>query len=268
MLTFRDLIKAFKEIGLSSESQVLVHASPPALDGVTGGAETLAGSLIATAHLIITPTFTTKAMITPPFGPEENAIYYSVSESEEAVGEHFNEDLPADEALGEFAEVIRRHPEAQRSNHPLLSFAGVNATEILASQTLVDPWAPIKELANADGDVLLFGADHTADVSIHYAEFLVGRKQFLRWAMWEDKVVEVPHWPGCSKGFQRISSKLAGVVRDVMLANSSLQAIPLRDLINIATGWIREDPEALLCQEPECQYCGIVRTSPHVHSGS
>jgi aminoglycoside 3-N-acetyltransferase len=268
MLTFRDLVKAFNEIGLGSESQVLVHASSPALGGVAGGAETLAGSIMTTVHSIITPTFTTKAMIIPPFGPEENAIYYGASESEEAVGEHFHMDLPADEVLGEFAEVIRRHQKAQRSTHPLLSFAGVNAMEILATQTLEEPWAPIKELANADGDVLLFGVEHTMNVSIHYAEFLVGRKQFLRWAMWEDKVVEVPHWPGCSKGFQHISSKLAGVVRDASLTNSILQAIPLRDLINIATGWIREDPEALLCHESECQYCDIIRASPQVHSGS
>jgi aminoglycoside 3-N-acetyltransferase len=261
MLTYRDIIKAFHELGLVSESKVLVHASIPALGEVSGGAETLVGALLATANVVVTPTFTAKAMITPPFGPEDNAIQYVASQEHETILEQFHEELPADQALGELAEIIRRHPKAQRSAHPLLSFAGVNATDFISSQSLEEPWAPIRKLADADGDVLLLGANHTANVAIHYAELLAGRKQFLRWAIWEGKIVEVPHWPGCNKGFQSITDKLEGVVREEAIGDTSSQAIPLRDLINIAKGWIREDPEALLCQDPNCEYCRIVRSA-------
>jgi aminoglycoside 3-N-acetyltransferase len=261
MLTYRDFIKAFHELGLVSESNVLVYASIPALGEVSGGAETLVGALLATARVVVTPTFTTKAMITPPFGPEDNAIQYIASEENETILEQFHKELPADPALGELAEIIRRHPKAQRSDHPLLSFAGVNAADFLSSQSLEEPWAPIKNLADADGDVLLLGVDHTANVAIHYAELLAGRKQFLRWAIWEGRIVEVPHWPGCTKGFQSIAEKLEGVVREKALGGGFAQAIPLRDLINIAKGWIREDPEAMLCQDPGCEYCKVVRIS-------
>jgi aminoglycoside 3-N-acetyltransferase len=260
MLTYRDFIKAFHELGLVSESKVLVHASVSALGEVSGGSETLVGALLATVQVVITPTFTTKAMITPPFGPDNNAIRYVPSQEDETILEQFHMELPADQALGELAEIIRCHPKAQRSAHPLLSFAGVNAADFLSNQSLEDPWAPIKQLADADGDVLLLGVDHTANIAIHYAELLAGRKQFLRWAMWEGKIVEVPHWPGCTKGFQSIAEKLGGVVREEALGDAFAQAIPLRDLINIAKGWIREDPEALLCQDPNCEYCRIVRS--------
>jgi aminoglycoside 3-N-acetyltransferase len=261
MLSYRDFIHAFQELGLTTESQVIVHALLPALGEVSGGAKTVVGSLMASVHSIITPTFTTKAMIIPPFGPDNNAIQYEASGSVECIGEPFHEDLPADQALGELAEISRCHPQAQRSNHPLLSFAGVNADDLLSDQSLENPWAPIKHLAEADGDVLLMGADHATNISLHYAERLAGRKQFLRWAMWEGKVVEVQQWPGCSKGFQSIASKLDGVVRVAPLGEAVLQAIPLRDLINIAKGWIQEDPEALLCLEPDCEYCMVVRKS-------
>jgi len=265
MLTYRDFIKAFQELGLISESQVLVHTSLSALGGIAGGAETIAGALLATVSVVITPTFTTKTMIIPPFGPEDNAIHYDSSNQGETIGEPFRIDLPADRALGELAEVIRRYPRAYRSNHPLLSFAGVNAKDLLSTQSLEDPWAPIRRLADSDGDVLLIGVDHRANVSLHYAGLLAGRKQFLRWAIWDGKVVEVPNWPGCSKGFHSIAPKLEGVVREAPLGSTSLQAIPLRDLVNIAKGWIREDPEALLCQDPDCEYCRIVRASQNAN---
>jgi len=261
MNSYRDLIRAYLELGLTPESQLIIHTSPQAISGIVGGVETLAGSLLASVHCLITPSFTKKAMIIPPFGPEDNAISYDSPKDEESIGEPFHKDLPADPEVGELAEILRRHPKAGRSEHPLLSFAGINAAELLSAQSLADPWAPIKGLADADGDVLLFGADHTANISIHYAELLANRKQFLRWAMWECKVVEIPHWPGCSKGFPKITSKLGGVVREVSLDGASLQTIPLRDLINIAKGWILEDPKALLCDEPDCLYCNLVRVS-------
>jgi aminoglycoside 3-N-acetyltransferase len=261
MYSYRDLIKAYHELGITPESQLIIHASSHAVSEITGGAETLAGSLMASTCCLITPSFTKKAMIIPPFGPEDNAISYDDSKEEESIGEPFHIELPADPEVGELAEILRRHPGSQRSNHPLLSFAGINSAELLSAQSLEEPWAPIKGLAKADGDVLLFGADHSANISIHYAELLANRKQFLRWAMWEGKVVEVPHWPGCSKGFPKIDSKLSGVVREVSIDGTFLQTIPLRDLINIAKGWILEDPDALLCDEPECQYCNLVRIS-------
>ena len=85
MITYRDFIRGFQELGLNSESKVLVHASLPSLGGVSGGVETVVGALLATAHVVVTPTFTTTAMIIPPFGPEDNAIQYRSMEENEHV---------------------------------------------------------------------------------------------------------------------------------------------------------------------------------------
>jgi len=261
MFTYRDLTKAFNNVGLGPQSRVLLHASIPSIGEIAGGSQTLIGAIIATVETVITPSFTSKAMVIPPFGPEGNALVYNPSQGSESVGEIFHADLPPDAQLGEVAETILQHPDVSRSQHPLLSFAGINADEALAAQTLEEPWSPIKWLADADGDVCLMGVDHTWNVAIHFAERLAGRKQFLRWAMVESKVVEVPNFPGCSKGFQDIAPYLQGIVRMVPMGETVVQVYPLRDLINITTGRIRGDPEAFLCDDPECMFCESVRSS-------
>ncbi|NIM94568.1 MAG: hypothetical protein GTO18_12785 [Anaerolineales bacterium] len=259
MLSYRDFTKVFKDLDLGSSSQVIVHANVDALGDIAGGANTIVGALLATCGSIITPTFTNRTMVIPPYGPENNALVYGEIPDQGEFGKMFRSNMTSDPELGEVAEIIRKHPQAIRSNHPLLSFAGIGAEEALATQSLEDPWGPIKWLADADGGVLLLGADQRMNVSIHAAEFLAGRKLFLRWAMSGGKVVEVPHWPGCAEGFQSIGQHLHGVARTKELGRSFAEIIPLRDLINIVTGWIREDEEALLCERPECEYCIAMR---------
>ena len=110
--------------------------------------------------------------------------------------------------MGIVAETLRRHPRARRSLHPIQSFAGIYADKFLAAQTLQNPLGPIGALAEADGWVLLLGVDHTVDTSIHYAEKLAGRKQFTRWALLSDRIIECPGFPGDSAGFDAIAPDL------------------------------------------------------------
>ena len=148
--------------------------------------------------------------------------------------------------------------------HPLYSFVGVNADEALQSQSIDEPLAPVGWLADFDGDVLLLGANHKDNVSLYYAEHVAGRKQFIRWALTPEGVVVCPNCPGCSEGFPAISDRLAGIVRRARLGTARVELIPVRDLIHIAVGWIRQDPRALLCEQPGCALCHAVRASVRV----
>jgi aminoglycoside 3-N-acetyltransferase len=189
----------------------------------------------------------------------DNAIEYDQSGSLVLPEVSFDLDLPADPELGAFAETMRALPQSSRSIHPLLSFAGVHSGDALAAQTLDDPWAPVRWLADNDGDVLLVGVDHRANISLHYAEQLAGRRTFTRWALQRDRVVECLHMPGCSRGFQSIAARLEGVSRGTMLGTIPVAMIPIRDLINVAKGWLREDPLALLCNKDDCRSCHALR---------
>ncbi len=266
MLTYRDFKAAFRELDLGLHSRVIVHASPQAFEPVAGGANSIVGALLSTIEIVLTPTFTTRTMVTPAVGPPDNAMNYGEALGLNSDAAFFTPDLPADPDMSEVAEIIRCQPEARRSSHPILSFAGLNVDEALDSQSIEDPFAPVAWMADFDGDVLLLGVDHTANVSLHHAEKTAGRAQFTRWALTPEGVVACPGFPGCPDGFQAIAPRLEAVVRRVKVGPSTIEAIPLRDMVNIAVGWIHEDPRALLCDRLGCPRCAATRASVRLDS--
>jgi aminoglycoside 3-N-acetyltransferase len=246
MISYRDLVGALRRLGLRKKSRVIAHVATEPLGPVQGGDEAILGALLACSEAVLMPAFTQRCL----------AAGDGVTG-----GETYHPDLPPDESMGSVVECLRLRPEAYRSMHPLLSFVGVNMRDALEAQTLTEPLGPIGWLAEYDGDVLLLGADQTANVSLHYAERLAGRRQFTRWALTPEGAVECPGIPGCSFGFGAIAARLDGVRRRELLGRAVVEVFPLRDLLNIAAGWIRQDPRALLCDRPECEQCRAVRAS-------
>jgi aminoglycoside 3-N-acetyltransferase len=267
MPTYREWVSAFRDLGLGPHSRALVHASLPPFAPDVGGPQGLLGALTATCEIIVAPTFTSSTLVTPPFGPPYNGLRYGDDPANQEA-EFFRADLPTDPLLADLAEAMRLHPEAERSNHPALSFCGIRAAQALAAQSLEEPLGTVRWLAEADADVLLIGTDHRRNVGLHHAERVAGRKQFVRWALTEQGVVTCPQFPGCSDGFNAIASRLEGVLRRAPVAGQEITAVPLRDLIHVAAGWMREDGRALLCDRPGCERCADVRQSVRAGAGS
>lgn len=261
MVTFRDFITGFRKIEIDRSRPVIVHTSLSAFGEVHGGAETVLGALSSTFDTFIMPTFTYKTMITPEVGPPSNAINYGSGKDANRMAEIFYRDMPADGLMGVVAEALRTHPKAVRSSHPILSFSGIGAQNLLVSQSIKDPLLPIQMLMEAEGWVLLMGTDHTVNTSIHYAEQLAGRKQFLRWALTPKGAIPCQRFPGCSEGFNAIAPHLTEVVRKVEVGEAIIQAIPLVYLVNSVCGLLKDDPSALLCGREDCARCNAVRES-------
>ena len=205
------------------------------------------------------PTFTYATMITPSDGPRNNGITYGSAKDANRTSQFFQPDLPADKVMGILAETLRQHPQARRSLHPIYSFAGIHADEAIQAQTLANPFGPIEVLTQSDGWVLLLGVGQIANTSIHYGEQLAGRRQFIRWALTYKGVVECPHWPGCSGGFDQISPHLEWFSRRIRVGNALVQVIPLKALVETVCELIEDDPLALLCDRPECERCQATR---------
>lgn len=258
-IAYRDIVAGLRDLGLGSGGKAIVHASLSALGKVRGGPDAAVGALLTTFESVLVPAFTYRTMLIPAVGPSNNAIEYGSADERNRMAEFFHADMPVDPAMGIIPETLRRNEMAQRSSHPILSFAGVNVEPGLEAQTLEEPLAPIRWLADQDGDVLLMGVTHRSNTSLHYAESLAGRKGFVRWALTPNGTVTCPDFPGCSEGFQAIAPRLDGVARRATIGGAHIVAVPLRDLVNIATGWVREDPEAMLCREPSCERCTSVR---------
>lgn len=259
MVTFRELVMAFRQLGIDGSRPVIVHASLSAFGEVSGGAQTLLGALMSVYRGILAPTFTYKTMVTPEAGPENNGLLYGSSRDQNLMAEFFRPEMPADRLMGALPEALRQHPLARRSLHPILSFAGINLEEAIRCQTMDEPLAPIGWLARAGGVVLLLGVDQTVNTSIHYAERLAGRKQFVRWALTRRGVKECPAFPGCSDGFQALAPRLERYTHHATAGKAQIQAIPLADLIDTARVIVSKDPLALLCDRPYCDRCQATR---------
>ncbi len=261
MLTFRDFVTGLRKLDIDRSHPVIVHASLSAFGEVQRGVETVLGALGSAYNTLVMPAFTYKAMITPEQGPPANGLAYGSGKDTNRMAQIFTPDMPADPLMGVLAEALRAHPKALRSSHPILSFTGMNAHDILAAQTIHEPLLPVKMLAEAGGWVLLMGVGHNVNTSIHYAEKVVGRKQFIRWALTPGGVIPCQGFPGCSNGFSAISSYLYGVVRKIELGDAVVQAVPLKNLLDTVCQVIEDNPSALLCSRIDCERCNAVRES-------
>ena len=251
-----DLKIGFAKLGLT-KNLVIANASLRAFGSVD--AETMLSALLDSTRGLIMPTFTYKSMLNPEIGPPRNGITYGTQTDLNKLAEPFHPDMPADKMMGVLPEILRKHPKAKRSSHPIQSFAGINADAIINSQTIFEPLAPIAALAEKDGWVLLLGVDHTVNTSIHYAEKLAGRLQFIRWAIAGDRVVECGGFPGDSDGFNAIAIDVEKYTRRVEINGAMVQAIHLKSLINAVIQKITANPFALLCTREDCERCNAVR---------
>lgn len=226
---------------------VLVHASPLV------NADELLNALLETTGGFFTPTFTPKSLLPVDYHPAQNKA------DVKTLAKAFTPSMPADEALGSFSELVRGHSNAKRSIHPVLSFAGIGADDLILSQTLHEPYAPIASLADVEGVILLVGMDQRVNFSIHYGEKIAGRTQFVRWALTESGVVECPYFPGDSEGFNAISLTIKPFTRQTEVDGVKIQAVPVSELLRAVVNRIHEDAYTLLCGRPDCERCEAVR---------
>ena len=259
MLTIDDFNSALESLELGNKPAI-AHASLRSFGAIQGGAETVLEALLASVSALIMPAFTYKTMLAPEVGPPNNGLSYGRQRDLNRMAVPFQHKLTVDPLIGILAERLQHYPGAMRTAHPILSFVGVHVGDALVSQTLYNPFAPIGRLAGQDGWALLLGVDHSVNTSIHYAEKQAGRRQFLRWALTVDRIVECPGFPGCSEGFEAIRPEVEHVTRRVSVGESFIEAVPIHPLLQTVEVRIKKDPLALLCQRDECERCDAIRS--------
>jgi len=257
-LTQRDLERAWRDLNIAADTPVLVHTSLSAFGRIEGGSDTMVASLRASFERIMMPTFTYQTMVVPESGPVNNGITYGAWGQSNLMSTIWRPDLPAHALMGVTAEAFRRTADVKRSMHPIQSFSALHLDDVLTTQTLKRPLAPIEALAELDGVVLLLGVDHTSNTSIHVGERLAGRPTFTRWALTESGTVQCQGWPACSDGFEAITPYLGGVTR-AKVGFAQVQAVPIKKVISTARYMVENDPLALLCDDEPCERCASIR---------
>jgi len=259
MISYNNLTGALKSMGLRRDIPVIAHIDRSMFSRINGGPPTLMGALLTTVDNVIIPAFTFSTMITPEKGPENNNIQYGIGSGNNLNAKIFSHALPSELSNQEAIDILLEFPGTFRSSHPIFSFYGLGLDIVLVDQTPEKPYLPIKKLKNLGGWVVLIGADPCHNFSIHYAEFLAGRKQYLRWALTPDGISACPHFPGCSNGFHKLDYYLQEELRATVIENTRLCAIPLNSMISTAVALLKEDPFALLCNDLQCKRCNLVR---------
>lgn len=258
MLNYEELKSAFETLNLA-DRPIIAHASFRRFGEVEGGAATVLRALLDSSAGLMMPTFTYNTMVTPEVGPPNNGIRYGSDRDNNRRAEPFQIAMSPDKMMGIVPWILLQQEGAIRTAHPILSFGGLGVDDVLATQTLYEPLAPIGALAERNGWVVLINVDHSVNTSIHFAEKLTGRRQFLRWALVENRVVECPCYPGDSSGFQAIEEYIQPDTRRVEVGAGFIQALPLKRLFDAVKELIKRDPLALLCEREDCERCNAVR---------
>lgn len=159
-----DLFAGLREIGVCTGDRLVLHVSLRSLGWVSGGPVALLQALlkaVGEAGTLMVPTFTT--YLTDPAAWVARPVPDAWISAVRATLPGFDPDLHAVQpGLGRFPELLRSHPKARRSLHPVYSMAAIGAdARELTSDTPLD-WAlgeqsPLGRVAHCGAKVLAIG---------------------------------------------------------------------------------------------------------------
>jgi aminoglycoside 3-N-acetyltransferase len=255
-----DLTRGIRELGLSRRP-VCVHASLRSFGHVAGGADAVVDAFLSEECTVLVPAFSLMFLVAPPedMRPPRNGLDYDRPLDVEPDGRIFTPATNEMEGpyMGAVARAVVARPGRARGEQPLNSFAAVGpeAGALLAAQQPLDVYAPLKELAERGGFVLLIGVGLTSMTLLHLAEARAGRETFRRWARARTgEVIEVQAG-SCSAGFDAFEPVLAPHAREATVGESRWRAYPARAAVESAARAIRANPQLTRCGNERCERC-------------
>jgi aminoglycoside 3-N-acetyltransferase len=256
-LTVRDLVKAFRELGLQPGDSFIVHSSFKSLGPVEGGPDAVIDALIEAV------------------GPSGNVVFPTFNYTAHIAQPHFDPAVVACRT-GIIPELSRTRPGAVRSLQPTHSVTviGPDAVELTAdhmSYRTVGLGSPIDRLAKMGGKVLLLGVGHTSNTTIHLGEEYAGVPKeswfeaptFAKVLMPDGSIHphEIDTSTSCSHHFGPVGDVLRrnGEEREGRVGDATLRLMLGMDVVKRVCEIIGEKPDALLCESPTCRPCSGAR---------
>ncbi len=250
----RDSIAAdLRALGVRAGSVLLVHSSISTLGWVAGGPVAVAQAL----RDVVGPTGT---LVVPTHTPENSdPARWRNPPVPQAWWSVIRDNMPGfDPAvtparwMGRLAEVVRTWPGARRSDHPHVSFAALGplADSVVADHRLdemLGERSPLGRLYQLDGEVLLLGAGHDSNTSLHLAEYRVpepvrsgngaavltaggGRE----WVTWTDVDVDETDFGRLGADLDRAGGVVVGRV-----GSAECRLMRQRTAVDFAVDWMR-----------------------------
>lgn len=174
---------------------------------------------------------------------------------------------PAAKDLGVTADVFWRLPGVKRSNHPFAAAArGPESGAIIADPLPLPPHrleSPIGRVYQLDGEILLLGAGHDANTTIHLAEILAGVPYGVPHhctVLRDGRPVRIDYQENdhCCERFALADEWLRerGLQREGIVGNAHARLISSRDLVSTVMEQLQRDPLVFLHPEGSgCEEC-------------
>lgn len=250
-ITADRLVADLTDLGVPVGGTVMVHTSLRSLGWVVGGAQTVLAALRDTVGpdgTLVMPTQSWQ-LCDPAFLRETPPSWWPT------IRDHLPLYDPAttpSQTMGVVAELFRTTPGAIRSPHPHRSVtaAGPLATRIAQRHPLHSPAgedSPLGALVELDAAVLLLGATAAKATVLHLAEHRAtypGKRYVSNgvamlvdghreWISWQELDVHDHDFADVTEAFAADT----GLVRTHRVGASPAQLLPVRPLVEYATGW-------------------------------
>lgn len=267
-VTKEEITRGLLDLGLEGKP-VVVHSSLSAFGPVQGGAHTVVAALCGVCGTVLMPAYSSLGRTRAPARdrPQQNGTDYQDSDYATTLLAHdivpFDPDAfgPAsqiDPDMGVISETLLQAPGTVRSKHPSVSWAakGDQAASFVETHPAEDPMLPLKRLMHADGAILLLGVGLSRCTALHLAEEVAGRRPFIRWVLYADRMVRRIREYGCSDGFIHLGPDVAPLARRRMIGICEAVVYPMGDLVRTSSQLMRQCPERTFCSNGKgCERC-------------
>jgi aminoglycoside 3-N-acetyltransferase len=263
-VTPEQLTEAFRSLGLKEGNAVVMHSSLTRIGAVDGGAAMVLHRLLGVLGkkgTLLMPAFTS---ITRHSTLHDNFTKTGCwCQGKEDRHLPFISELQPDKEIGEIAHRLCSWPASTRSRHPAFSFVAVgsNSESLVRSDSLTEPFQPLKRFLEQDPFVLTIGAEMNSVTAIHLAEARRLPSKFRKeraltvgsqGLVWVEVVA-----PGCSAGFQSLRNRIQpDDNHETEIGSTTATLYRMRTLVTEAERLLGDDPNALSCGRRECLSCG------------
>ena len=259
-LSRRALLESLQSVGLQRGDGVMVHSALHFLGKPEGGVEMVLQALADTLGINLldpTPEASHGTLVVPAF----NFAF--------ARGEPFDLQTTPSVGMGSLSELVRQHPLAQRTPHPLQSVAAIgrHAQDLAGRHTAgaFDAGSAFERMVELDFKILLLGADVQAISLLHYAEQRVG-VPYRYWKEFHGKVRIGEGWeervyrmyvrdldldPKIDLHPVQRRLEQRGKWQSRMLNYGFVSVCRMRDFLAVVEEFLRQDPWSLVTNRPQ-----------------